>query len=148
MSEVTEGSEQSAEPEVAAAPEVAVEPVSDEQLLARMGEIVMAVDSVVRLEPTIRNRLRQISNAPLSTIASGSTGPDGVAVRKIGGDVDTTIEVAVRPNRPAAEVAQDIQREVRDLVRRSGRVPGAVTVSVLAVEREEARPSDDDETEE
>ncbi len=139
MSELPGGSEQSAKPEVAAVP------VSDEQLLARMGDIVMAVDCVVRLEPTIRNRLRQISNAPVSAIAPGPTVPDGVAVRKVGGDVDTTIEVAVRPNRAAAEVAQDIQREVRELVRRSGRVPGAVTVSVLAVEREGAQ-TDDDET--
>lgn len=109
--------------------------LSQEALLVAMADLVISVDDVLRLEPTIRNRLRQLSGDPVTAIGAAATPPDGVACKKNGRKLDATVEVAIRPGRSAAETAEEIQRQVRALIVASGWEPGSVMVSVLALER-------------
>ncbi len=76
----------------------------------------------------------------MSTIGTGAPAPDGVAVKKIGGEFDVSVEIAVAPDRPAAETADEVRRRVRELILDSGLEPGSVSVSVLALERPEPVP--------
>lgn len=113
---------------------VKIEPLSHEEVLAAVADLVVSVDQVVRLEPTVRNRLRQLSADPATAIR-GTRPPEGVALKQVGLELDVIIEVAVRPGRAAAETAEDIQHQVKELLLASGCKPGSITVSVLALER-------------
>lgn len=111
--------------------------LSQEAMLTAMADLVISVEDVLRLEPTIRNRLRQLSADPVTALDAAATPPDGVACKAIGRKLDATVEVAIRSGRAAVETAEEIQGQVRELIISSGWEPGSIKVSVLALERPE-----------
>jgi uncharacterized alkaline shock family protein YloU len=94
---------------------------------------------VLRLEPTVRGFLARLGPAVLHTLRpsesqDGDDRHDGVTATITGGVARVRLEIATDIAYTALDVAQAVQRRVRADIARTGLTPGAVEISILAIE--------------
>lgn len=99
-------------------------------LRAAIAEQVRATAGVVRLEPTL-------STAGLRG-AHRRGAVDGVRVACRRDEVDVDVNIATSVAHRALDVAEQLHREISVLITTQGGHPGAVTISVLAIEADPA----------
>lgn len=111
-----------------------------DDLRDRLAEATVAVDGVVRLEPTLRNALRRLQ-AGTTVLAGGQaarSAADGIELHRrvaVVDVVDVHVDLAVSPVRPASATARDVRAALTRVLRESGLEPGRLAVAVLSVER-------------
>lgn len=112
-------------------------------LAARLESLILAVDGVDRLQPTLRRAVASITAdavqratpAVARLVRPGSAGLD-VRWRR-DGCVDVSVDLSTNHQRTALDVGRSVRRVVRDALRQSGQQPGAITVTVLDVVADE-----------
>lgn len=114
--------------------EVAATRSSPDVLLAALAEAVLAVEGVLRLEPT------------LSTSGAGALlqrrPTDGVRLLDRAGVVDVDVDIATTPGCQARAVTHLVQAGIASLLPAHGYAAGSVAVSVLTIGEDRARSSD------
>jgi hypothetical protein len=116
-------------------PETTLEPalppsVGDRELLSLIGDAVLAVDGVARLEPTLKSLF--LARVPGSSRRPDS--PDGIELTSLGSITDVTIDIAAATRHPSREVAEAVQHVVGELLVSHGREPGRIRVNVLTID--------------
>lgn len=110
----------------------AAQPDTDDRaLLSLIGDAVLAVEGVARLEPTLKSLF--LARVPGSTKQAGST--DGIQLTSLGAITDVTVDLAAAGGRSSREVAEAVQHVVGQLLETHGREPGRIKVNVLTIER-------------
>lgn len=104
----------------------------DRALLNLIGDAVLAVDGVARLEPTLKSLF--LARAPGSTRDADS--PDGIQLTSLGTITDVTVDLAAAGEPSSREVAEAVQHVVSELLETHGREPGRIKVNVLTIERQ------------
>ncbi len=97
----------------------------------------VAVDGVVRLEPSLRNALRRL-HAGTTVLAGGRTvrsAADGIELHRRSAVVDVHVDVVTAPTRAASTTAREVRGALAAVLREHGLEPGSLTVAVLSVER-------------
>ncbi len=105
-------------------------PAGDRELLAVIGDAVLAVDGVARLEPTLKSLF--LARVPGSS--RGSDSPDGISLTSLGAITDVTVDLAAAAGHPSREVAEAVQNVIGQLLASQGREPGRIRVNVLTIE--------------
>ncbi|MFC7620007.1 hypothetical protein [Microlunatus sp. GCM10028923] len=98
-------------------------PASRAELSRAAAEAVLAVPGVSRIEPDLRQALRNL----------GRGVGDGLPMIKIADRTDVAVEISVTDPRTAYQVAQDVRAALRSCLTRLGHQPGNVTVAVLGL---------------
>lgn len=98
-------------------------------LRERLGERVLAHPGVLRLEPTLLGAVQGLGRP---------SALDGLRLTTRGRVVDLDVNVATRSDRQARASVLELQQQLLDVVVEHGYEPGAVEISVLAVEEPEA----------
>ena len=101
-------------------------PTSPADLLGVLAQAVLAVAGVVRLEPTLS------TSGPGFLLHRSPT--DGLHLLVHAGTADVDVNVATTAGVPARAVAHQVQAGIAGVLSAHGHLPGAVTVSVLAIE--------------
>jgi hypothetical protein len=104
--------------------------VGDRELLSLIGDAVLAVDGVARLEPTLKSLF--LARVPGSSRRPDS--PDGIELTSLGSITDVTIDIAAATRHPSREVAEAVQHVVGELLVSHGREPGRIRVNVLTID--------------
>lgn len=108
------------------------QPATDDRaLLTLVGDAVLAVDGVARLEPTLKSLF--LARVPGSTRDAGS--PDGIQLTSHGAITDVTVDLATAGALSSREVAEAVRHVVGQLLETHGREPGRIQVNVLTIER-------------
>ena len=102
----------------------------DRELLSLIGDAVLAVDGVARLEPTLKSLF--LARVPGSS--RGADSPDGISLNSLGAITDVTVDLAAAAGHPSREVAEAVQNVVGQLLASHGREPGRIRVNVLTIE--------------
>lgn len=109
-------------------PEPITPQVTDPQLRQLIAAAAAQTPGVVRLEPTLKSVIRDLSR-PIQTASL-----EGITLIRRAGVVEVTVDVAVDPRRTALRVAMDVQHHIADCIRRERLIPGPINVTVLAIE--------------
>lgn len=110
----------------------ATQPGTDDRaLLSLIGEAVLAVDGVARLEPTLKSLF--LARVPGS--ARDADSPDGIRLTSLGTITDVTVDLAATGDQSSREVAEAVQHVVGQLLETQDREPGRIKVNVLTIER-------------
>ncbi|SDT07608.1 hypothetical protein [Microlunatus soli] len=118
----------------------------DPQLAARLESLILAVDGVDRLQPTLRRAVASITadavrRATPAVARLVRPGIPGLDIRpRRDGSVDVSVDLTTNHDGSALAVGRAVRRAVRDALRQSGLEPGVVAVTVLEVVAD--RPSD------
>lgn len=102
------------------------------ELTDEIAAVVVATAGVVRLEPSLKSALGQLAVTSKATAAV-----DGVHVVSRGEVTEVSVDIATSGTLPALASAELVQQRIQDAIRQAGHQPGSVTVSVLAVERDQ-----------
>ncbi len=102
----------------------------DRALLSLIGDAVLAVDGVARLEPTLKSLF--LARVPGSARTADS--PDGIELTSLGAITDVAVDIAATDQHPSREVAESVQHVVGQLLQTHGREPGRIKVTVLTIE--------------
>ena len=102
---------------------------TDFELRRLIAAAVTETAGVVRLEPTLKSFMQNL------TQAAPAKKPDGVTIVRRHDAVEVTTDVTVDPQHTALLVAVDVQRRMADCVRGAGLTPGPVNVTVLSITR-------------
>ncbi|GAA3697531.1 hypothetical protein GCM10022204_11960 [Microlunatus aurantiacus] len=102
----------------------------DRVLLSLIGDGVLAVDGVARLEPTLKSLfLARVPGSP-----RGPDSPDGIELTSLGAIADVSVDIAATGEHAAREIAEAVQHVVGQLLETHGREPGRIKVNVLTIE--------------
>lgn len=109
-------------------PEPTTPPVTDTELRRLIAAAAGQTPGVVRLEPTLKSVIRDLSR-PIR-----ASGLEGITLIRRADVVEVTVDIAVDPRHTALRVAMDLRHQIADCIRRERLTPGPVNVSVLAIE--------------
>lgn len=124
----------------------------DLDLAEQVGRVVGDAPAVVRLEPTLKGTLNRIGHLAESRVRDfakldrAGNGPqratsatEGAQVTIYAGGATVTVDVAVSPDRPALQTANDLARRITALLAAEGQRCDGIEVNILSV----TRPDDD-----
>ena len=113
------------------------------RLSEQVAATVLATPGIIRLEPTLRSALRRLAGGAAERVVGAGAAERAatdqlVGVRLVASLVDVTVDVVTSSTVPARVTAELVQQRIVALLADAGLQPGAVTVTVLSVERDRA----------
>ena len=105
--------------------------VDDQTLMSLIGISVLAVDGVVRLEPTVKSLFR--SGILGAAKDSGTT--DGISVTSYCAITEVTVDLATTARHQSRAVAESVQHAVREVLEAHGREAGQIRINVLSIDQ-------------
>lgn len=108
--------------------------VAEDSLEQRLARTVRTVPGVARLEPSLADAIRGLSQLGRSPSTDPSDSPDGVSVTRREDAVDVAVEISVTGPGTALDTAVAVRAAVRAEVERASLGCGAVNVRVLGVD--------------
>ena len=119
-------------PEPTDVPEIMItSEIDDQTLVSLIGVSVLAVDGVVRLEPTVKSLFR---SGILGT-ERGSGTPDGISLTSFGVITEVTVDLATTARHQSRAVAESVQHVVREVLEAHDREAGQIRVNVLSIDQ-------------
>jgi hypothetical protein len=115
-------------------------PAIDATLLDSLAGAVLATRGVLRLEPTLPGRLRQLMTAtkqqlPDMITVTHHSGPTGRA------ETQVSVDIATSSVAPARQIARAVREAIVDCLQLNRHQPGLIRVNVVSVEPSPALPS-------
>ena len=110
------------------------------QLIASIAtRTTLETPGVLRLEPTIQGFLARLAPAALQTLRTagsqdGTYRHDGVTATIRDGSAHVHLDIATDIAYTALQVAEAVQRRVRESISHTGLTPGTVDITILAIE--------------
>lgn len=110
------------------------------QLIASLAaRTALETPGVLRLEPTVRGFLARLGPAALSNLQNsgshnGSYQHDGVTATITEGTVRIQLDIATDISYTAINVAEAVQRRVREHISHTGLTPDKIDINILAIE--------------
>ena len=109
-----------------------------DELAQAAAAAVVALPSVVRLEPTLSNALRRLRAATAGRIAARDqtaySATDGIRLARHGNLVDIHVDITAAAAEPANLTAQSVHHALRTAIADRHLRPGEVTVTVLRLQ--------------
>lgn len=111
------------------------------QLIASLAiRTALETPGVLRLEPTVQGFLARLGPAAVRRLRNpgsqdGTYRHDGVSATISNGTARVHLDIATDITYTALDVAEAVQRRVRESISHTGLTPGAVDITILAIEQ-------------